>query len=79
MKYFVENDTVAVMEANASFFRVYHADSMQLRRQYDIKVSNGVGEQRSAVVLHLVPRASLCCLTPRRRRRQEFHSRIFIL
>lgn len=27
------------MEANASYFRVYHGDSMQLKRQYDTKVS----------------------------------------
>lgn len=39
MEYFAENDTVAVLEPNASFFRVYHADLMQLKRQYDIKVS----------------------------------------
>lgn len=38
MKYFLEIDTVAVMEENANFFRVYHADSMHLKRQYDIKV-----------------------------------------
>lgn len=38
MKYFSGNDTVAVMEATASFFRVYNAESMQLKRQYDIKV-----------------------------------------
>lgn len=38
--YFADNDTVAVLEANASFFRVYNADSMQLKRQYDVNVSN---------------------------------------
>lgn len=38
MQYFSENDTVAVMEENAKYFRVYHADSMHLKRQYDIKV-----------------------------------------
>lgn len=42
IEYFSDNDTVAVIEPNANFFRVYHADSMQLRRQYDIKVGVGV-------------------------------------
>ena len=43
MQYFSENDTVAVMEENAYFFRVYHADSMHLKRQYDIKVRPYIG------------------------------------
>lgn len=38
MQYFSENDTVAVIEGNANFFRVYDADSMLMRRQFDIKV-----------------------------------------
>eukprot|EP00903_Cladosiphon_okamuranus_P013183 g12296.t1 len=37
MQYFSENDTVGIMEENANFFRVYHADSMHLKRQFDIK------------------------------------------
>lgn len=39
MKYFSSNDTVAILEPSAPFFRVYNAESMQLRRHYDIKVS----------------------------------------
>ncbi|CAM9409360.1 unnamed protein product [Scytosiphon promiscuus] len=45
IQYFSTNNAVTVIEENASFLRVYDADSMRMRRQYNIK--NTVGAVRS--------------------------------
>ncbi|CAM9649007.1 unnamed protein product, partial [Ectocarpus sp. 13 AM-2016] len=37
IQYFPKNDTVAIIEENARFFRVYDARSMHMKRQYDVQ------------------------------------------
>ncbi|CAM9110180.1 unnamed protein product, partial [Hapterophycus canaliculatus] len=45
IQYFPANNTVAIIEENANFFRVYDADSMRIKRQYNVK--NTIGAARS--------------------------------
>lgn len=54
MKYFRQNDTLAVIEPNATLCRVYDAKTMQLARQFNIKVKL-TRDSTLCALLHTVP------------------------
>ncbi|CAM9771885.1 unnamed protein product [Ectocarpus sp. 4 AP-2014] len=50
LQYFLANDTVAVIDESADFFRMYHADSMHIKRQYEIQICITYSESHDLVV-----------------------------
>ncbi|CAN0265919.1 unnamed protein product [Ectocarpus sp. 12 AP-2014] len=50
LQYFPANDTVAVIDESADFFRMYQADPMHIKRQYEIQICMTYSESHDLVV-----------------------------